>query len=510
MFVRCPLLCIGVHYNHTVWFIYSFHKKMMILQLGSNCIAAQRDRGASIKRITLISMAACLAGCAAGLDYTRPELALPATWQAAHPVSSRLDKTNDWWAQFNDPALAELQHVAQSDSPTLDKARAAIRSARANITTSRASGLPSVNASASATRSGDFGVASSAATTTRSGFDASWEIDLFGGVRRGVESARATLEAKEADWHDARISLAAEVATDYVDYRACHLKLAAYQEQAHSYQETLRLTRVSVAAGFSAPADLALVEAGAASASSSATAQQATCDLGIKALVAVTGLEEVRVRELLGNDKAPLPTPAEVSIESVPAALISQRPDVVSSERQLAAAMAKIGVAEAGRWPSLSLTGSIAVSHAVGMATTPWSLAPVLSLPLFNAGSSAAKVDSARADYDSALATYKSNVRTAVKEVEQALVNLDSAARREDDARTSASQYRSYFRASEINWQSGRISLLDLETARRSAISAEVSLIDVNQTRVDQWITLYKALGGGWKSAAENSPGESK
>jgi NodT family efflux transporter outer membrane factor (OMF) lipoprotein len=451
-----------------------------------------------------------LAGCAVGPNYARPDMRVPTAWQAPVPHGGKIEKMDDWWGQFKDPVLTELQQAAQNDSPTLDKAVAAISSARASVTTSRASGIPSLSASAKATRSGNIGTPSLAATTTRSGLDASWELDLFGGVRRSVESATATVEARQADWHNARVSLAAEVATNYVDYRACYLKLAAYEKQAHSYQETQRLTRVSVAAGFSAPVDLALVEAGAASASSSATAQQATCDLGIKALVAVTGLEEMRVRELLGNDITPLPTPTEVRIESIPAALISQRPDIVSSERQLAAAMAKIGVAEAGRWPSLSLSGSIAVSHAAGVATTPWSLAPVLSLPLFNAGSSAAKVDSARADYDSALATYKSSIRTAVKEVEQALVNLDSAARREGDARTSATQYRSYFRASEINWQSGRISLLDLETARRTAISAEVSLIDLNQTRVDQWITLYKALGGSWQSATENLQGESK
>jgi outer membrane protein, multidrug efflux system len=460
--------------------------------------------------LTCLLVSGLLTGCAVGPNYARPDMPMPAAWQAPVPHGGKIEKMTDWWSQFKDPVLTELQQAAQNDSPTLDMAVAAIRSARASVTTNRASGIPSLSATASATRSGDTSTSSSATTTTSSGFDASWEIDLFGGVRRSVESAKATVEAKEADWHNARISLAAEVATDYVDYRACHLKQAAYEEQAHSYQETQRLTRVSVAAGFSAPADLALVEAGAASASSSATAQQATCDLGIKALVAVTGLEEARVRKLLGDKNAPLPTPAEVSIDSIPAALISQRPDIVSSERQLAAAMAKIGVAEAGRWPSLSLTGSIAVSDAAGVATTPWSLAPVLSLPLFNAGSLAAKVDSARADYDSALASYKSNIRTAVKEVEQALVNLDSAARRESDARISATQYRNYFRASEINWQSGRTSLLDLETARRSAISAEISLIDVNQTRVDQWITLYKALGGGWQSAAKNSQGELK
>ena len=320
------------------------------------------------------------------------------------------------------------------------------------------------------------------------------------------------MAAKVADWHNARISLAAEVATDYVDYRACRLKLCCLRRSsaflpgnaAHNpYIGGSRLQCV-------VHPYLALAEAGAASASSSAIDQQAQCDLGIKALVAVTGLEEIRVRELLGGDNAPLPTPAEVSIESVPATLISQRPDIISSERQLASAMAKIGVAEASRWPSLNLTGSIAVSHAAGVATTPWSLAPALSLPLFNAGSLAAKVDSARADYDSALAAHKSNVRTAVKEVEQALVSLDSAARREGDARTSATQYRAYFHASEINWQAGRISLLDLETARRTAISSEVSLIHVNQTRVDQWIVLYKALGGGWQSAVTNSQGELK
>lgn len=460
--------------------------------------------------LTYLLASGLLVGCATGPDYVRPDMRMPATWQAPAPHGGKMEQMTDWWSQFKDPVLIELQQAAQKDSPTLDKAVAAIKSARVSVTTSRASGIPSLSASATATRSGDIDTPSLAATTTKSGLDASWEIDLFGRVRRGVESAKATVEARVADWHNARISLAAEVATDYVDYRACRLKLAAYEDQAHSYQETLRITQILVKAGFSALSDLALAQAGAASASSSAIDQQAQCNLGIKALVSVTGLEEMRIRELLGSDNVALPTPAETSIESVPAALISQRPDIISSERQLASAMAKIGVAEAGRWPSLSLTGSIALSQVAGVATTPWSLAPALSLPLFNAGSSAAKVDGARADYDSALATYKSNVRTAVKEVEQALVNLDSAARREGDARTSASQYRSYFHASEINWQSGRISLLDLETARRTSISAEVSLIDVNQTRVDQWITLYKALGGSWQSAAENSQGESK
>lgn len=415
----------------------------------------------------------------------------------------------DWWGQFNDPVLSELQQAAQQDSPTLDKAAAAIRAARAGVTSAHAAYWPSIDASASATRSGER--SGSASNATAGGLDASWELDLFGGNRRSSEAAVANLVARQAQWHDARVSLAAEVATDYVDFRACRLKEAAYRVQAVSYQETLRSTRVSANAGFTAPADLALAEASAATASSSATAQGAQCDLGIKALVAVTGLPEARVRALLGEDTPPLPTPGETTVESVPASLVTQRPDIVSAERELAAASASIGVAEAARWPRLVINGTITASQAAGVATTPWSLASTVTAPLLRGGALAADVEKARADFVSKLAEYESAVRTAVLEVEQALVKLDSAARREKDAQTSASQYRVYFRANEINWRAGRLSLLDLELARRSALTAEISLIELTQARVDQWIALYKALGGSWKPLdAAGTHGDSK
>jgi len=135
----------------------------------------------------------------------------------------------------------------------------------------------------------------------------------------------------------------------------------------------------------------------------------------------------------------------------------------------------------------------------------PWSFGPTLSIPIFNGGALSAKVESARASYDSALATYKSSVRNAVKEVEQALVRLDGAVRREDDARASAAGYRAYFTASEQNWRAGGTSLLNLETARRNAITAELNLISLQQARVDYWIALYKAMGGGWNAAPQTN-----
>lgn len=452
-------------------------------------------------------VATLLVGCATvGPDDVKPQVALPEAWQAPRPHGGQLSQMADWWAQFKDPVLAELQRAAQADSPSLAKAAAAIQSARATVTVNRSAGLPSVSANASSTRSADQTGVSGTSTVNSAGLDASWEIDLFGSVRRNVESGQASLQAKQADWHDARISLAAEVAGDYLDYRACRLKQAAYQDQALSYRQTLKLTHVSVQSGLGAPSDLMLAQAGAASASANARAQQASCDLLIKTLVAATGLAEPQVRSLLGEGAGALPSPADFSLDALPASVIAQRPDVISAERQVASTLAKIGVAEANRWPTFTITGSIAAASTAGVASTPWSLVPAISLPIFQGGALRAKVNSARADYDSALASYKSTVRNAVLEVEQALVNLDSAADRERDAQTSAEQYRHYVAASETSWRAGLGSLQDLETARRSYLSAELTRIELQQSRVTQWITLYKAIGGGWQSA--QAPGE--
>ena len=157
-------------------------------------------------------------------------------------------------------------------------------------------------------------------------------------------------------------------------------------------------------------------------------------------------------------------------------------------------------MAQADLYPSLSLSGSISISASPGSsALTTWSLGPSLSIPLFDAGKRRAAVDSARASYQSAQASFRQGVRTAVKEVEQALVNLDSTARRAEEAERAADDYRRYFRATEANWRAGGESLLTLEEARRSALSAQINLITLQRDRVEYWIALYKALGGGWQ-----------
>ena len=462
---------------------------------------------------TLVSL--LLAACAVGPTYTPPEPATPVTWQAVLPHDGNVVAMRDWWQQFDDPTVAQLIAFAEADSPNLVKAWAGIEKARATLTTARAGGLPSVNGSASVTRSRQQSVLGSATTgTTRSaGLDAAWELDLFAKVRRNTEAAAARADARVADWHDARVSLAAEVADTYVQYRACELLADAYERERTSMADTERATAASVRAGFSAQSDAALARASLANTTSTLLSQRAQCELLVKSLVDLTGRDELSLRVLLSKDRpgdgSRLPTPAGLEVQSVPANALRQRPDLVSLERELAASSAEIGVAQADLYPSLSLSGSISVSAAGSASSfTGWSLGPSLSIPLFDAGKRRAAVDTARASYQSAFAGYRQGVRTAVKEVEQALVNLDSTARRAEEAQRAAEDYRSYFLATEANWRAGSESLLTLEEARRSALSALVSLITMERDRISYWIALYKALGGGWQPGTPASSPE--
>lgn len=476
-------------------------------------------------RLSAIAGSLALSACALQAPYQTPQMkaTIATRWQAEQPHGASVTSLVDWWGRFNDPAVAELIRRAETDSPTLAKAVAQINSARATLASNSAEAWPALTGSASITRAksttaiGDTIATPSLATTRSAGLDASWEIDLFGKVHASRQSAQAQLEARIDDWHDARVSLAAEVADDYVQYRACRLLANAYAQSAQSRAQTAKATRAAVAAGMSAASDGYLAEASTASANATATAQSVSCETLVKSLVALTGVDEPSLRRTIDRPTAPdLPQPNAFSVSSVPADLVRQRPDLASAERTLAANYASIAKVRADRFPSLSLSGSIVVSATNLVAPmSSWSFGPSLSLPLFDAGQRKAAVDAAQAAYDAQLATYRSAVRTAVKEVEQALVDLDGAARRSDDVRQAAEQYRRYVSAIEINWRAGLDTLLTLEEARRSSTTAEISLIELQRDRVRDWISLYKALGGGWQAdgtlaAHPHSPAESK
>ncbi len=380
---------------------------------------------ACYRLLPLLAALTLLGGCATvGPAYTAPALPLASQWQAPQAHDGKLASLLDWWQQLDDPVLHRLLTVTEQQHPSLQSALAAIDSARADVDSAALAGVPTASLSASATRQ-------RSSTTRSSALDASWEIDLWGKLQRNREAASARLQASEADWHDARASLAAELANYYVNYRASQLLAELAQLARQSQQASTEATRGLVSAGFTSAVDGADAEAALASADNTLLAQQAETEVYLKALVAVSGMPEAELRALLASEPARLPAAANLQVDSVPADLLRQRPDLQAAERQLAAASADIGVAEAARYPQLSLSGTLSVSRSQGKQHSSWQMGPGLSLPLFDGGSSQAAVTQAQASYRQALASYQSSVRSAVQEVEQALVRVDSSRQRQ-------------------------------------------------------------------------------
>lgn len=449
-----------------------------------------------------------LAGCAmVGPDYRAPAETVPAQWTAPLPHGASGQKLTDWWKQFNDPVLLKLQQAAEADSPTLAAAWGNIELARATLESAHSGGVPAVIANASAGRSRQL--ASKTGTTRAASIDASWELDLFGKIRRSVESADAQVNARGNDWHDARISLAAEVATTYVQYRACGQLVDTYVQELNSTTETAKATESLVRAGLSAGNDAALARAAQASTTSTLLEQRSQCELLVKSLGNLTGLQDATLRKLLG-DSTTLPTAAALAVDQVPADIVRQRPDVASRERDLAAASAAIGVEEAKRYPSLSLAGSIGFSAGGGSSASTWSFGPSLSLPLLDGGARRAAVASARASYEIAYAQWRDAVRNAITEVEKTLVQLDNTGQRAIQADNAAREYRRYLGGTEAERRAGSVSLLTYEEARRQALNAQVELIGLQRDHVVHWVALYKSLGGGWETGTPSTPPASR
>jgi NodT family efflux transporter outer membrane factor (OMF) lipoprotein len=453
-----------------------------------------------------------LAGCAVPRPPASADVATAARWYAPLPHGGSLADLRQWWQQFGDPVLLDLVEAAQSVSPDVATAGRRIAEARANRIAAGAARLPGVDATVSAQRGNAVGGATPTvgaqgglpvATLLQSGAQVSWEADLFGGLAARTDAARERLAGAEAGWHDARVAVAADTATSYVDFRTCERQLLVTQNDARSRAETARLTGLSADAGFTAPAVAAQARASAADAAQRVTQQQAQCDLDLKALVALSGLPEPELRDRLSRPWTEPTGLAREALPSVPAALLEQRPDIFQAEREVAATSAEVGAAHADRFPRLSLTGNIANlllrSGGQGVQVQTWSIGPVsLSVPVFDAGRLAAAEQAAGARYEEARALYEARVRQAVREVEAALVNLESARSRGEDARTAVEGYRASFAGTESLYRSGLASLIELEDQRRVLLAAQTTLVTLQRDRLAAWIALYRALGGGW------------
>jgi outer membrane protein, multidrug efflux system len=470
-----------------------------------------------ITRLLVVIAGFGLAGCAAGPDYRQSEPNAPANWARTNTASRRAATAgaagdlSQWWRRLNDPILSDLVNRALSSSPDLRKAQARLREARARRSMAGSEQYPSLSASASASRRASTAKGGSAGGNQFStGFDASWELDLFGGVRRGIEAAEADRESTEASLNDARVSLVAEVARTYFEVRSLQIRLGIAKSNLNSQAETLQLTTWRANAGLVSSQDV----------------EQARSNYE-QTLAQIPNLEtseaetEHQLDGLLGklpgtlharlSDGGDLPAvPAQVAV-GIPADTLRQRPDVRAAERKLAAETARVGATEAARYPSFNLSGSIGLEavtqSAVGSSSGGfYSLLAGITAPIFSAGRLRDQVEVQDAVREQAQIAYEQTVLTALQEVENALVALarnrergEALARAVEAARNAARLARQRYGAGLIDFQS----VLDTE---RSVLSLEDSLASTRTDGVLALIRLYKALGGGWSPQTASRP----
>lgn len=455
-----------------------------------------------------LALIAALSGCAAPSLKTlapEPQVALPAQWQAPLPHGASVAELSNWWQRFDDPLLVRLIAAAQEASPTMANAKSRIEQASASRIGKGAALVPTVSASVGVSR-GQQDLNQPVLTSSSAGLQMAWEIDVFGANRAAASAAQARLEGAQVLWHDARVTVAAEVANAYTALRACDAIRAQFEIDAASRAETARLTALTVERGLQAPANAALARASAAQGQVSLLQQRAACESQIKALVALTAIPEPELRTALGTSSARVPQAAAFAVDQVPAQALAQRPDLASAAREVMAASADIRESNALRYPRITLAGSIGAARVqTGLGSsdgTVWSLGPLqLTLPVFDAGSRRANVQAAQARHDAAASNYRAALRTAVRDVEQALVALHSTASRAQDAQIAADGFRASFRAAKARQRSGLASLFELEDARRSDVQAQTALIELQRERALAWTSLYRALGGGWDGA---------
>jgi NodT family efflux transporter outer membrane factor (OMF) lipoprotein len=455
---------------------------------------------------TVILTGLLVSGCVVGPDYRTPQLALPFRWAGEKQAEApRPPELSQWWLKLDDPVLNTLIEEAVAGNLDVAASKARIREARASYRQSLGAMFPSADGSASATRNKSAASASGPADTYgqyRAGFDASWEIDLFGGNRRAAEAARYGMDAAEEDLRATLLTLIGDVASNYAEARGYQARLALARRTATSQRETVELTRTRLEAGAASAVDVANSSGQASNTEANIPSLEASHAQAINRLSVLTGSPPAALADRL-KKAAPIPTPKLPIPTGIPADILLARPDVRLAERQYAQATARIGQAEAERYPKISLTGDIATSGLklgdLGKSSSiSWSFGPALTVPIFNAGQLAAAVDMARAQRDQYFVAWRASVLTALEDVENAIVALAQERIRNGRLASSVRHYRDSAALARTLYQSGSTSFLELLEAERSLYTAEDALIQSRVSIATDYIALNKALGGGW------------
>ncbi len=464
-----------------------------------------------------------LTGCAVGPDYKSPVVAVPKQWSGvkADVKSTPPDK---WWQTFNDKELNQLITEAIAANLDLKLAVERVKDARALRWATIAGGLPSLGAKSSLSRrfnnsvsggqtgggnvGGGFGIGGQHINIFQLGFDAQWELDFFGGVRRAVEAADATVESEAENSRNVLVTLLGEVARNYIELRSNQQLVEITRKNLAAQRDTQTLTDVRQQSGLTSMLEVAQAQAQADTTEAQLPTYEALVKQSIHAISVLLGREPSALAVRLER-QATIPASTNIVIPDLPSELLKRRPDIRRAERQLAYANASVGVATAELYPKINLAAFLGLQNTTITDFTPlgksWSAASTLTMPIFNWGKLNANILSKKAQFQQSFLTYQSTVLTAFQEVEDALITYSKEqARFRSLAQAVAANQLAVQLASE-RYQKGLTGFIDVLQTQQALFQAESNLIASDAKVSSNLVALYKALGGGWQTEASVS-----
>jgi multidrug efflux system outer membrane protein len=458
--------------------------------------------GVHLTRVAAPALLVLLSACA-GLVPQRsgepPAVDVPASWSSSRDGIAGSTATREWWKSFNDPQLTSLVERSLRANTDVQTAIANLRQARALITVQNATLLPQVDASGSAQRSKSAGVPAS--NLFRTGFDASWEPDLFGANRAGLHAAQADALSSAASLGDVQVSIAAEVATAYLDWRGTGVRLNVARENLKLQEETLQIAQWRTQAGLGTSLEVEQARAEAERTRAQIPVLEATLAQTAHSIAVLTARAPGQLPELAHAGEAPI-APEGIAL-TIPADTLRQRPDVRRAEADVRAAASRATQADAQRYPSFTLSGNIGLSAlTLGALGASGSGAAALlagvSMPIFNGGALKAQVHARDAALAAAGSFYQGTVLTALKDVEDSLVALKSAQERRVTLQRAAEAADNASLIARQRYGSGLIDFQTVLDTQRTQLSAQDSLASARTDVATAQVRLVKALGGGW------------
>lgn len=458
----------------------------------------------------LLSVLLVLSACTLGPNYQKPEAMVPLTykndvpWKEATPQDG-LPK-GAWWDVYDDSVLNQLEEQAVKANQSLQAAFARVQQVRASQRFSEADRLPQINLNGSATRqrsSADFTSSGQEETGTVFSlpFDLNYEVDLWGRTRRSIEAAQGDTESAIAAYQSILLSLQAEVARNYFILRALDNEIALYEQTLVLLREALDLVESQYENGRVSQLSLAQAETELASTQAEVVALQRLRNESVTAIAVLIGTPPSSFSLSAAPDDL---TPPDIAPD-LPSSLLERRPDIAAAERQMAAASARIGIAETAFFPSISLTGnagyaSTEIDSLFDWDNRTWGFGPAVYLPIFDAGRNNANLERAKQAYEEAIAGYRQQVLVAFQEVEDGLQGLENLARQSERLRQAVVSAEKAWNLSDKRYRSGYVSYLEVIDTQRTALQTARTLIRLQGQQMTTSVLLIKSLGGGWQN----------